>query len=57
MAVVMLNGFYYFVTADGYRRATRADYERSMRDVEVLPFGEVPQDWAGWVDDEGAGNG
>ena len=49
--VTELNGFYYFVTPDGYRAATKADYQRQMAQDDVLPFGTVPADWAAWPQD------
>lgn len=58
--VRVLNGYPYRITANGYRRITWHEYRRQLAQQEqaapVLRFGELPDDFAAWVElDHGTG--
>lgn len=49
--MVVLNGFPYRITADGYRRITWYEYRRQLAQQQAAPvlrFGELPDDFAVW---------
>lgn len=57
--VVERSGFYYYQMPNGrFRQASRAEYieymarqQRAEREARrVYEFGELPPDWAGWVE-------